>query len=568
MPRFRYPESDGGQGAYNDGQTQRSPHAARHSAQAGAGDAYGQDASYGQAGSQYGQDAVSPYGQTAGGQTQVNPYGASANPYAASQSANPYGSEDSSAANQQANPYAAGQQGGYSSSNPYIPGSYSSEDDYGYGDGGTNPYMAAPSSGAVNMGHDQIASSSRSKRKRGAGEGMPGTPRKRRRRAPMLVVVLIVLAVLVGGGAYLYFNPPLYNVNVNGTDHLVSSGSTLQDIVDEGFASPTPGNLLAVDGSVCVEGGGDKFEATVNGEATNDPNYVVPRHAIVQYENGNDTTEEYTETTETIAHGTSGEDVSSFNLYWAGSIHIYSDGEDGEQVTKTGKTSGISVTEVTKQPVDAGYHVYTADTGDDKVIALTFDDGPWGSTTTEILDILKENGAHATFFQIGNQIAENSEIEKRIAEEGHQIATHTYDHASGSGGGVDLTKMTSDEQVEEVEKGFSAIEDTLGTSVSRIMRAPGGNYYGSIIQNLSSHVTAEIGWDVDTEDWRKPGAQAIADAIMSASSGNVVLMHDGGGDRSQTVEGLRIALPQLVAQGYKFVTIDELLAYGMPGSNS
>ena len=101
------------------------------------------------------------------------------------------------------------------------------------------------------------------------------------------------------------------------------------------------------------------------------------------------------------------------------------------------------------------------------------------------------------------------------------------------------------------------------------MRAPGGNYHatssGNIITNLADHVTAEIGWNVDTEDWRRPGAQAIADRIMSAQPGDVVLMHDGGGDRSQTVEALKIALPQLKAQGYRFVTIDELMSsYGMP----
>ncbi len=554
MPRFRYPDSEGGQPAgTHDGKTQRAHHAAHSAA--------GVHAAGHAAGAQQGgyTSQANPY--TPAGAGQPNPYvaGGQQAGYGQAQQAKPYAAGDATQVSygQQAGPYGADNT--YNAfSDLYTPGSYSSEDDYGYGDGGANPY-AAPASGAVEMGHEQVAGP---RRKRGKGEGMPGAPRKRHRRAPMVIVVLIVLAALAGGGAYLYLNPPLYNVNVNGTDHLVSSGATLQDIVDEGFASPTPGNLLAVDGSVCQEGGGDKFEATVNGQETNDPNYVVPRGATVKYEKGNDTTEEYTETTEAIAHGTSGEDMDSFNLYWAGSIHVYSNGEDGEQVTKTGKTSGISVTEVTKEPVDAGYHVYTANTGDDKVIALTFDDGPWPTTTSEILDILKENGAHATFFQIGNQIAENSDVEKRIYEEGHQIATHTYDHASGSGGGLDLTKMTADEQVDEVEKGFSAIEDVLGTSVSHILRAPGGNYYGSIITNLASHVTAEIGWNVDTEDWRKPGAQSIADAILSAKSGNVVLMHDGGGDRSQTVEGLRIALPQLVAQGYKFVTIDELLAYG------
>ncbi len=552
MPRFRYPDSEGGQPAGNhDGKTQRARYAAHSAA---AGHAAGRQGSYAQQANLYvpGTQQGNPY--VAGAQKAQ--YGQQAE-YGQARQPNPYAAGADAAQAPYGQPQAHGSADAYTpSSNPYIPGSYSSEDDYGYGDGGANTYAAGPATGAVQMNHEQVAVGSRSRRKRGAA------PRKPRRRAPMAITILIVLVVLAGGGLYLYFNPPLYNVNVNGVDHLVSSGATLQDMVDDGFASPKAGNLLAVDGSVCQEGGGDKFEATVNGQSTNDPTYVVPRNATVQFENGNDATEEYTETTEAVAFGTSGQDMDSFNLYWAGSIHIYSEGEDGEQVVKTGKTSGISVTEVTKQPVDAGYHVYTANTGDDKVIALTFDDGPWPTTTSEILDILKENGAHATFFQIGNQIAENPDVEKRIYEEGHQIGTHTYDHASGSGGGVDLTKMSADEQVEEVEKGFSAIEDALGTTVSRIMRAPGGNYHGSIITNLASHVTAEIGWDVDTEDWSRPGAQAIADAILSAKSGDVVLMHDGGGNRSQTVEGLRIALPQLVAQGYKFVTIDELLAYG------
>ena len=71
----------------------------------------------------------------------------------------------------------------------------------------------------------------------------------------------------------------------------------------------------------------------------------------------------------------------------------------------------------------------------------------------------------------------------------------------------------------------------------------------------------EIGWNVDTEDWRRPGAEAIAQRLLSVKPGDVVLMHDGGGDRSQTIEALKIALPQLVEEGYKFVTIDQLIAY-------
>lgn len=145
--------------------------------------------------------------------------------------------------------------------------------------------------------------------------------------------------------------------------------------------------------------------------------------------------------------------------------------------------------------------------------------------------MLKENDAHATFFEIGNQVAENADVVKRIAAEGNQIGSHTWDHASGSGQGVNLTFMTADEQRDEVTKGFSAIEDVLGTSVPHVLRAPGGNYYGSLVENLKDLVDVEVGWNVDTEDWRRPGADKIAEAIMSAQPGNVVLMHDGGGDR-------------------------------------
>ena len=98
--------------------------------------------------------------------------------------------------------------------------------------------------------------------------------------------------------------------------------------------------------------------------------------------------------------------------------------------------------------------------------------------------------------------------------------------------------------------------------MTHVLRAPGGNYYGPLVDNLKDLVDAEVGWDVDTEDWSRPGAGAIESALLSAKPGDVVLMHDGGGDRSQTVEALRSALPKLAVQGYKFVTVDELMAYG------
>ena len=395
------------------------------------------------------------------------------------------------------------------------------------------------------------------------GVGQPDSPRPRRRkkRGPLPIILAAVALVAVGVGIYLVANPPIYSVTVNGAEQTVNTGTTVEQCIEKGFASPAAGNLIAVDGSIAQQGGGTAYTATVNGNEV-DGSYAVKKGDDVQISDGADVDEEYTETTEAVAHGTSGTDYSTLSSYYGGSIHVYSAGEDGEKTVKTGKVSGKTIEEVTKQPVDAGYNAYVANVGDEKVIALTFDDGPWPTTTSEILDILKENGAHATFFQIGNQIANMPDIEKRIVEEGNQVGTHTWDHASGSGQGVNLTYMTADEQREEITKGFNAIEETLGTSVTHIMRAPGGNYYGSLIDNLKDLVTAEIGWDLDTEDWSRPGASAIEQVILSVKPGQVILMHDGGGDRSQTVEALRNALPQLTAQGYKCVTIDELMAYG------
>ena len=151
---------------------------------------------------------------------------------------------------------------------------------------------------------------------------------------------------------------------------------------------------------------------------------------------------------------------------------------------------------------------------------------------------------------------------QRMAAEGHQIGTHSYDHAAtGGGNGVDMTRQSPEKQIEEVQMGQQAIADATGSEASKVFRSPGGNFHDEIIWNLQPYITSEIGWNVDTEDWRRPGADAIAERLLSVKPGDVVLMHDGGGDRSQTIEALKVALPQLRAEGYKFVTIDQLLAY-------
>ena len=372
---------------------------------------------------------------------------------------------------------------------------------------------------------------------------------------------------LVGLTVHLIRNPRHFNVTINGEVQRMDRGDTLATIVEKGYASPAAGDLLAVDGSILEESGGHMFEATLDGKATHDPETRLTKNNVVEMTDGEDVTEDADVTEETIPHGQTSSSTD-MGAYWFGALHVYEQGEDGIRTTKTGKKSGITVSEETKPAVDAGYTIYSANTGEDKVIALTFDDGPWPETTDAILDVLEENGAKATFFTIGNQIGSYTSQVQRAASLGCQVATHTWDHADGSGQGVNLTYMSAEEQVWEIQQGYEAIQQALGAEPSRILRAPGGNYYGSIIQTLEPYVDAEIGWDVDTEDWRLPGSDAIYERIMSAKPGNVILMHDGGGDRWQTVEAVKRAVPELVAQGYRLVTIDELLDAYPPSTSA
>lgn len=379
---------------------------------------------------------------------------------------------------------------------------------------------------------------------------------KKRKIAPLIVFLVMLLAI--GGGIFFWLENRTITVSVNGIEHEIKGSPALSLLVEEGYANPKAGNLMAIDGSLLTEGEGNKYEATVNGEPVSDPERTLENGDEVIITDGADTTEDIVETTEPIPFETVGEQG------W-GPIHVAQQGTEGTMLIKTGAVSGIQQTEVAEAPKNKGYVKYYPDTGDDKVIALTLDDGPWGDTTSEILDILAENDVKATFFTIGEQI-DNSEtgaaLVKRAYDAGHQICTHTYSHASGSGQGVNLGYMTAEEQINEVTKGLEAIERATGAEASKVFRSPGGNYNTETEQILEPYITSEIGWSIDSNDWRLPGADAmVANITSSATSGDIILMHDGGGDRSQTVEALRRIIPQLKEQGFTFVTMDQLLEY-------
>lgn len=374
-------------------------------------------------------------------------------------------------------------------------------------------------------------------------------------RGSLIAVAVVVVLAIVGIFAFNnWMGSKPVEVTLNG-DQVTISGAerSVGGLLDNNVVSVTPGNYVAVDGSTIRQGEGTRCTAKVNGNDTDDMGMHLNGGDKIEISNGTDITEPYTDSEpQTLPHKT--------ELKGVGAVHLYSNNaQDGEQVTRTGKESGVTTTVTTKEPIDNIVQYYNVNSNGDKVIALTFDDGPWDKQTDEILDILEQNDAKATFFTVGQCISGHEKELQRAASMGCEIGTHTWDHAESSGEGVSLIKMSTDERKQEVQKGLEAIKNATGQEASTIFRCPGGNFDTSVATDLEGIVTAEIGWNVDTTDWKKPGADVIAQRIQSAGPGNIILMHDGGGDRSQTIEGLRQALPKLKEQGYSFITVQELL---------
>ena len=415
------------------------------------------------------------------------------------------------------------------------------------------------------------ARTSAAQRPRGAASRIPessdfGAERylsaQRTRRKPsgslrnkLIAGAVAVAVVAVGIFAFTTWDAnKAVSVTINGQQQTIEGQQrTIEGLLDTNTVSVTPGNYVAVDGSVMREGEGTRATATINGQGTEDFSTRLNEGDDISLTNGSDITEEYTEGEPQALQPT-------LEVQGTGAVHLYTQkGEPGEKVVRTGNESGKTAEVTTKEPVNGVVQYYNVNTNGDKVITLTFDDGPWDTSTVAILDTLKEYDAKATFFTVGQKISGHEDLLQRAANEGHEIGTHTWDHAEGSGQGVSLILMSSDERKQEVEKGLQAIKDATGQDASLMFRSPGGNFDASVASDLNGLINAEIGWNIDTGDWKKPGADAIAQRIKSAGPGEIILMHDGGGDRSETVAALKQALPKLKEEGYRFVTVSELI---------
>ncbi len=195
----------------------------------------------------------------------------------------------------------------------------------------------------------------------------------------------------------------------------------------------------------------------------------------------------------------------------------------------------------TRASLEAG-----AQTNDGPMIALTFDDGPYPEVTAAILDALEQYGVRATFFVLGSRVKGQEEMLKRMEELGCEIGNHTWSHA-------DLTGLSAAQCISEIEKTNEEFKRVLGHGAA-VVRPPFG-HYNSTVRNLVPYPL--ILWTVDTGDWQKQNPRQLARSVVEqAKEGCVILMHD---QQTSTAEAITDIIPLLVREGFRFVTISELI---------
>jgi peptidoglycan/xylan/chitin deacetylase (PgdA/CDA1 family) len=185
------------------------------------------------------------------------------------------------------------------------------------------------------------------------------------------------------------------------------------------------------------------------------------------------------------------------------------------------------------------------------VVALTFDDGPWPDTP-QFLSVLERDHVPATFFQIGEQVGTYGRgVDRRMLADGDIIGDHTWNHADVSGDGSFGAA--------EIAAAAGAIRGMTGFEPC-LFRAPGGAVSGALISEARGMGFTTIEWDIDPRDWSRPGTDAIYSTVVSnAHNGAIILQHDGGGDRSETLAALPREIATLRHEGYGFVTVTDLL---------
>lgn len=181
-------------------------------------------------------------------------------------------------------------------------------------------------------------------------------------------------------------------------------------------------------------------------------------------------------------------------------------------------------------------------------IMLTIDDGPHPLWTPKYLRLLQRYHVQATFCVIGRQVLQYPDLVKAAVHDGHHIANHTFDHP------LNLPRLSAAQIHAQLVDTNDAIVRATGFR-PRQFRAPGGVWGPDVYAEVSRQQMMPLGWDIDPRDWSLPGVAHIRSAMLASRPHDIILCHDGGGDRSQTYAALQTVIPALLARGWRFVAL-------------
>ena len=341
------------------------------------------------------------------------------------------------------------------------------------------------------------------------------------------------------------------DITLNGDTVKARINSSLEQLITDQGIEPTPGKLLAVDDSVLDKRGGERVSVKLNGKQVDDDKLIdtkLQERDEVEVANGRDEYEPHEVQATTIA--------PRLVVKGSGAIeYVTTWGVPGRSEVWTGKTSGkIQDRGVLKEAVDCVVtrRSVSPDVKGKQYVALTFDEGP-SEYTEQIVRILKEKKASATFFLSGDAVEAHPGAAKAIADAGFEIGSNSYEDKS-------LAELTAPEARKQLEDGFSAIEKATGVRTA-LLRAPFAAFSEQNWADAMDMVGAVVSWNVDSGDWLVPGADAVVQSVLdSVSDGSIVLLTDGVSTGKQAVEALPSLIDELRAAGYEVVGLSELIA--------
>ena len=191
----------------------------------------------------------------------------------------------------------------------------------------------------------------------------------------------------------------------------------------------------------------------------------------------------------------------------------------------------------------------------EKVVALTYDDGPYPPYTEELLEVLAQEKVQATFFMVASNAENHPATVQKVVQNGHSIGLHTLDH-------IDLLKLNKEQKVKQIEKGKAVLENLTGMHIS-LFRPPHGFRDWQVFEVLQENDLQLVNWSVLSKDWLNPTPEVIAErTLKQVHPGAIILLHDGDSpynksSRANTVQATKIIIRELKAQGYIFVRLTE-----------